>query len=446
MEETRPPKQLNPAIVRMVVEKQMFKKPPLGFGKAVNAGKTPLDKLREKYQFMFLDRKWSRSFVEVLHSLKHVTIGGGFEGFYVSAVADGTFTDKKIGIDAELLRYLFKELGACFQSLRICTTHVESSDGKELPATGVAVDAEIEGLSSLSFESIPITEEEFEQLLADAETLIHRNGATLRELKCGGNGARFAKMLPPTAVLESLDVRLDDYNPRLGYTLEEIATVLRANATAIQIRMDTGCESSVYTAGAATACRKLKVVRGQVPEGGEEDLEDLLKCVTAVGERLKSVEILLQGHSANDNTVADFFSFVDARTTQYAKAIQSVASKCPTAVHASFDLTYFCPHMAADFVEQFQNAYPSVSTTTFEDGLDEPNTWTLKHTVDLGEGRTLLVDVSVDPMDDQEIVRMMYEDNLEHEFYDGASDFDDADAYDEWDDADALEVDDDDEF
>ncbi|KAH7710634.1 hypothetical protein AAVH_22068, partial [Aphelenchoides avenae] len=74
-------------------------------------------------------------------------------------------------------------------------------------------------LSSLVFESYPTTEEKIEQLFADAETIVQRNGATMRKLKCGGNGARYAKLLPPTTMLESLDVRLDSYSCGVGYTL-----------------------------------------------------------------------------------------------------------------------------------------------------------------------------------------------------------------------------------
>lgn len=75
------------------------------------------------------------------------------------------------------------------------------------------------GLSSLAFDSYPTTEEEIEQLFADAATIVQRNGATLRKFKCAGNGSRYANMLPPTATLESLDVRLDSYRCGVGYTL-----------------------------------------------------------------------------------------------------------------------------------------------------------------------------------------------------------------------------------
>lgn len=78
------------------------------------------------------------------------------------------------------------------------------------------------GLSSLAFESFSTTEEEFEQHFARAETIIRRNGATLRKLKCGANGALYAKMLPPTAVLDSLDVHLDDDYSPVGYTFDKL--------------------------------------------------------------------------------------------------------------------------------------------------------------------------------------------------------------------------------
>lgn len=55
------------------------------------------------------------------------------------------FTDKKLDVDAELLHYLFKELGVSFESLRISTTHVDTVDGEELASTTIAVNAGIEG-------------------------------------------------------------------------------------------------------------------------------------------------------------------------------------------------------------------------------------------------------------------------------------------------------------
>lgn len=57
----------------------------------------------------------------------------------------GMFTDKKLAVDTQLLRYLHKEVGVRFESLRVCATHVMSVDGKELGATDIAVNAEIEG-------------------------------------------------------------------------------------------------------------------------------------------------------------------------------------------------------------------------------------------------------------------------------------------------------------
>lgn len=55
------------------------------------------------------------------------------------------FTEKKLGVDPELLHYLFKHLGVHFESLRISATHVEGADGKLLPATTAAVDSGIQG-------------------------------------------------------------------------------------------------------------------------------------------------------------------------------------------------------------------------------------------------------------------------------------------------------------
>lgn len=55
-----------------------------------------------------------------------------------------------------------------------------------------------------------------------------------------------------------------------------------------------------YTAGEAITCRKLKLVRGHVQEGVTEEIEALFKCITGVGKRLESIEIVLDGHNAHD--------------------------------------------------------------------------------------------------------------------------------------------------
>lgn len=48
-------------------------------------------------------------------------------------------------------------------------------------------------------------------------------------------------------------------------------------------------------------------------------------------------------------TVADFFSFVDERITQYAKTIQSVAFRCSTTVRANVHLTYLDAQVSTAF-------------------------------------------------------------------------------------------------
>ncbi|KAH7717421.1 hypothetical protein AAVH_15152 [Aphelenchoides avenae] len=115
-----------------------------------------------------------------------------------------TLTHKKLGVDAELLRYLFKEVGVRYESVRLDTC-LDSLDGKVFSSTAVVLDACIAGLSSLAFHTFTRTEDEFDQHLADAKTILERSGATLRKLKCIGNGARYVEMLPPTTTLESLE-------------------------------------------------------------------------------------------------------------------------------------------------------------------------------------------------------------------------------------------------
>lgn len=61
-----------------------------------------------------------------------------------------------------------------------------------------------------------------------------------------------------------------------------------------------------------------------------------------------------------------------------------------------------------------------MSTGAEEESTEEPTSWTLDRSVDLGEGRTLRIDASVEPLDDEDLLREMYEDNLDYELDESA--------------------------
>ncbi|KAH7710635.1 hypothetical protein AAVH_22069, partial [Aphelenchoides avenae] len=99
--------------------------------------------------------------------------------------------------------------------------------------------------------------------------------------------------------------------------------------------------------------------------------------------------------------------------------------------------------VAVDFVEHFRATYPNVTAGAEEELAEEPSMWALDRSVDLGEGRTLRVDVSVEPLDEDDVKHLLldtFEINLGYSLEDEDPD---GDANDEWGDAYGLDLDDD---
>ncbi|KAH7714865.1 hypothetical protein AAVH_17757 [Aphelenchoides avenae] len=349
--------------------------------------KTVQERLKEQYEKAFKE-PWNESSAEKLKTLKHVSIGSSYNNFYVSSSPTGHYSDKRLCVDDEVLRYLYMEVGARFDTLRIKSEIVEGIGGKEVPgmnmalggknilATTVVVDAGIEGLSELTFDYNQRSDEHRERCLAEAATIIRRSASTLRDLKCTMDGTQFVKMLPPEAALEKLDVTVSPYKNAPGWKLDDIVTILRAKAADIRINIQAkadSCENFEYTAHVADACRKLTLEPNNADAHLDEELKTLLNCVNAVCPHLDSLDVLLKGHvDADEGYTRDPFpGILDGRVAAYKKLFAAVPFNFPVKCHVYFTVVYEYGDAVyrkwnTAFIEHFKKEYKNVTESKWE--------------------------------------------------------------------------------